>query len=280
MRFEKVLESRHGVITVDGKRRVYGNGVYDGEIKTDLAQDWHVRPYFLSAVHPNPREVLIVGMSAGVWTQIIASHPTVERVSVVEISEAYLDLIRSAPEVASILQNPKVEVSIDDGRRWMKRNHDRRFDAIVMNTTFHWREFASSLLSREFLELAKSRLKPGGIVMWNCTGSARAIRTGMDVFPHTMMCLNNCIGSVSPLQLSKDRWRDVLLAYQIDQRPAIDLTRPDSQSSLESILRLLDNEEDPANGSWWYVVHRELMQKLWGSAAPITDDNLGHEYEL
>ena len=95
-----------------------------------------------------------------------------------------------------------------------------------MNTTHHWREFASSLLSQEFLTLAKIHLAPGGIVIWNCTSSPRAARTGLEVFPHTMMCLNNCIGSLDPLVVDKARWRQVLTAYRIDGEPLFDLDRP------------------------------------------------------
>ncbi len=52
-----------------------------------------------------------------------------------------------------------------------------------MDTTYFWREFSSALLSKEFLEVIKQHLNPGGFTMWNCTGSPRAIRTGLEVFP-------------------------------------------------------------------------------------------------
>ena len=286
VRFVRVDESRHGVITVDHEKKVYGNGVYDGNIKTKLTYgDLRVRPYFLSAVHPAPKEVLMIGMSSGVWAQIIANNPSVERLDVVEISEGYMDIIRSYPEVASILHNPKITITIDDGRRWLKRNRERRFDAIVMNTTFHWREFTANLLSREFLELAKARLKADGLMMWNTTSSPRAIKTGLDVFPHTLMCMNNCIGSMEPIKINKERWRQVLSSYAIDNDPVFDMESEKGRGELEKIVSIADNPmvtsaADPENpDDWWYLVHREQMEKDWGDALPITDDNLGHEYE-
>src|SRR5206468_448687 len=138
-------------------------------------------------------------------------------------SRAYLQIVRAYPQVSSILKNPKVQIIFDDGRRWLRRNPERRFDAIMMNTTFHWREFAAALLLKEFLEIAKENLQRGGIIMWNCTGSLRAVRTGMEVFPFTMMVGNNCVGSLVPLQPDKERWRSVLAAYRIDGQPLFDL---------------------------------------------------------
>ena len=283
-RFALTVESRHGVINVDDRSLVYGNGAYDGEIKTSLTPgDWHVRPFFISAVHPNPRRILVVGLSAGAWTQILAHHPQVEKLDAVEISRAYLDVIRRHPKVASLLDNPKVAIHIDDGRRWLKRHPDARYDAIVMNSTHHWREFASSLLSVEFLSLARGHLASGGVLMWNCTSSPRAAKTGMDVFPHTMMCLNNCVGSMQPLVVDKDRWRTVLSAYQIDGKPVFDTASAQGRADLEGVIALCDNERDPppddGTGLRWWIVNRTRMEKLWGAALPITDDNLGHEYQ-
>lgn len=281
--FAMTQESRHGVINIDSDLKVYGNGAYDGQISTALTKgDYHVRPYFISAVHPEPlKNVLVIGMSAGAWTQIIASHPDQPQVEVVEISHSYIDIIKWYPQVSSILTNPRVNIHIDDGRRWLKRNPDRKFDCILMNTTHHWREFASGLLSEEFLTLAKKHLEPNGVVMWNCTDSGRAAKTGMVVFPHTMMCLNNCIASNVPLVLNQARWKEVLGKYQIDGKPVFDLTTEAGKTELDAVVKLTENDRDPqpsTDPDRWWIVGQERMHRLWGSEKPITDDNLGHEY--
>lgn len=279
-RFAFVQESRHGVVCVDRERKVYGNGAYDGYIGTELPPgDYHVRPYFISAVHSAAlKGVLVIGMSAGAWTQIIASHPDQPQVDVVEISHGYMDVIRHYPQVSGILTNPRVTIHIDDGRRWLKRHPDRRYDAILMNTTHHWREFASALLSQEFLEIAKSHLQPDGVVIWNCTDSKRAAKTGLAVFPHSMMCLNNCIGSLQPLVPNRDHWRKVLSDYKINGQPLYDLSSEDGRTQLDGVLKLLDNEGDPESHGKWWITGRQRMEQLYGDADPITDDNLGHEY--
>jgi spermidine synthase len=273
---EQIVESRHGVITVTPTNHfVYGNGVYDGVIETRLKPgSMLIRPYFISALHPHPKNVLVIGMSIGSWTQVLANHPQVEKVTVVEIDPGYLKLAARYPEVAGLLKNPKVEIHIDDGRRWLRRNSGEHFDVIVMNTSFYWREFTSALISKEFLEVIKGHLNEGGLAMWNCTGSARAIRTGLEVFPHTMMVANNCVGSVSPLVPNKERWADVLKQYQLEGRPVFDLTQPQGRQDLEQCLTFMES----GFGDGCRLANRDQMIQACGSAKIVTDDNLGDEF--
>lgn len=273
MQFAQIIESRHGVITVDTSGAVYGNGAYDGMIGTKLEpKSWLVRPNFLSAVRDRIENVLVIGVASGSWTQILVNHPQVKKVTAIELSHGYLDLIRSRPEVASLLTNPKLELVIDDGRRWLRQHPDARFDAIVMNTTHHWREFASALLSREFLTEVKAHLSPDGIAFWNCTESPRAARTGMEVFPHTMMVMNHCLASNAPLEPDRERWQKVLAAYHIDGQPVI------AADQIEGVLDFLKGEALPTPGNMWQWCRRPAMEAAWGDAQIITDDNLGHEY--
>lgn len=273
MHFAQTIESRHGVITVDTSNAVYGNGAYDGMIGTKLEpKSWLVRPYFLSAVRDRIENVLVIGVASGSWTQILVNHPQVKKVTAIELSHGYLDLIRARPEVSSLLTNPKLELVIDDGRRWLRQHPDARFDAIVMNTTHHWREFASALLSREFLTEVKAHLTPEGIAFWNCTESPRAARTGMEVFPHTLMVMNHCLASNAPLEPNRERWQKTLGAYRIDGQPVI---APDQ---IEGMLDFLKGEDLPVPGNMSHWCRRPAMQSAWGDARIITDDNLGHEY--
>jgi predicted membrane-bound spermidine synthase len=280
MTFPTVIESKHGVITVDTKGTIYGNGTYDGSLDTSLHEgSWLVRPYFVSAaLHPNPRRVLVIGVSGGAWTQILAYHPDVEEVIGVEISDAYLRLIRDSPSVSSLLTNPKVHLVIDDGRRWLRHHPDERFDLIVMNTTHHWREFASTLLSQDFLTLANAHLREGGNVAWYCTESARAAKTGMTVFPHTLMAMNFCVGSESPITPDKEHWRRALEKWSIDGKPVFDLTREEGRGELERVLAYAGNEGEWDADHRWRWMNRARMERRFSDAELITDDTLGHEF--
>ena len=114
-RFTDLVETRSGVVSVDSDRQIYGGGAHDGVLSTNLLkQDSCIRPLSLSYLHPAPREVLLIGMAGGAWSQIVANHPAVQRAVVVEINGGYLEVIRRYPDVAPVLRNPKVQVVVDD----------------------------------------------------------------------------------------------------------------------------------------------------------------------
>src|SRR4051812_15370310 len=191
-RFAHLAENKSGVISVTQDGEIQGGGVYDGDFSTDLVNDRNmiVRAYALSLLHGAPRDVLMIGLSSGSWTQVIANNPQVEHLTVVEINPAYLNVMRNYPGEASVLTNPKMTTVIDDGRRWLARNPDRKFDFIVQNTSFNWRAHATDLLSTEYLEMIHGHLKPGGISFYNTTGSPAAQRTGALEFPGALRFIN------------------------------------------------------------------------------------------
>lgn len=275
--FDMVVESRFGVITVDQYGRIFGGGMYDGTLSVDLSPgSWLVRPYFLSAVHESPKKVLEIGLSGGAWTKILANNPHVEEVTVVEINGAYRE--RVIPEVEatrSILDNPKVTLVTDDGRRWLRRNPDRKFDAIVLNSTYHWREHATNLLSKEFMELVRDHLEPGGIFHFNATGSPRVAKTAAEVFPDTLLLLNNVVAGLGPLKPDKDRWRETLKAYRYEDGP---LFGEDEQDQIEEIVSMLDHIGDrEVDLSRRILTHQQILEDGEGQRI-VTDDNLGHEF--
>jgi spermidine synthase len=121
-------------------------------------------------------------MSGGSWTRVLADFPGVERIDVLEINPGYVDVIRRYPQVRAILHDPRVVLHFDDGRRWLKRHAGEQYDFLVMNTTFHFRAYATLLLSDEFLRMARSHLRPGGVIAFNSTDAPDVYKTAAGVF--------------------------------------------------------------------------------------------------
>ena len=283
--FSDLVENRSGVISVDTSSAqygyvtstVYGGGVYDGCFNTDILHDSNglYRAYAFAGMHPAPRHVLMIGLASGSWAQVIVNDPAVEDFTIVEINDGYLPLISKYADVKSILQNPKVHIVIDDGRRWLVGHPDRKFDFIVMNSSFHWRANATNLLSTDFLELARAHMNHGGILYYNTTWSDRVLATGATEFPYALRVSNFLAVSDSPFTLDKDRWRNVLNRYRIDGVPVFDHDNPLEQARLEQLLHLADEVDIPKGE---LESHASMMRRFKGVRL-ITDDNMGTEWE-
>jgi spermidine synthase len=276
--FADVVENRSGIITVTADGTVFGNGMYDGRFNTDLKHDSNgiVRPYALSLFHPAPRQVLMIGLSSGSWAQVIASDPEVASLTVVEINPGYLSLIAKEPEVASLLSNPKVAIVTDDGRRWLRANPDRRFDAIVSNTTWYFRANVTNLFSAEFLDLVKGHLNPGGVFFYNTTESARVQRTGCLAFAAGARFLNHLVVSDAPIRWDFARWRRTLEAYQIDGRPVFDASRGEDRAELDA-LQSWQGSLDAGDEKGPIEACSHILARTAGKDV-VTDDNMGSEW--
>ena len=207
-------------------------------------------------MHPKPTKVLIIGLSSGSWAQVVANNPAVEDITIVEINPGYLPLIEKHKEVESLLRNPKVHTVIDDGRRWLVSHPDRRFDFILMNTSYAWRANSSNLLSVEFLKLIRAHLNPGGIEYYNTTWSDEAMATGSSVFPYSLRIANFLAVSDSPFTLDKEHWRKALVNYRLDGHPVLDLSIPVDQRRMEQVLNIADQPDIPfslARITSWHV---------------------------
>lgn len=269
-----IVETRSGVIHTlrqsDGGDYVYGGNVYDGRINTSLRVNSNgiERAYILAALHANPRRILVIGMSSGAWTWVLSRLPGVHEVDVVEINPGYLELIRAHPEVDAILADPRVRIHIDDGRRWLSRNPDRRYDLIVMNTTFHWRAYSTNLLSVEFLSLIRRHLDAGGILTFNTTGSPDALWTASRIFPFVRL-YHNC-AYASERDFTRIDKESAQRVYKVADRGQA-LLNPDNAQDAAAVSAMLRIP---------FFSPNRVARMAGRPLQVITDDNMLTEYRF
>jgi spermidine synthase len=261
------VANRHGIIhtvaATDGDL-VYGGNVYDGmtSIDVDTNPNHLERLYMAALVMPSPKRVLFVGLSTGAWVRAMQGFPSVERIDVVEINPAYVDLIRSYGQLVPLLQDPRIHIHIDDGRRWLRRNPLTRFDLVVQNTTFFWRANAGNLLSREYFSEVKKHLGTGGVVISNTTGSFDVLASTQAVFGYAYRYSNFVYASDQPLTATLSGLWNV---RRPDGHP---FSRDDKREG--SVAGLLVNARlEPT---------QEFIARRHANAQIITDDNLLSEY--
>jgi spermidine synthase len=281
-RFKDVVETKSGVIAVTKEGFVYGGGAYDGKVNTSVRWDSNgiFRAYGVGAMHPNPKNVLMIGLATGAWAQVVAHIPAVDHLEIVEINPGYLELIAKYDEVKSLLTNPKVHIEIDDGRRWLNRHPDQRFDFIVMNTTWNWRAHSTNLLSVEFLELARAHMNQGGVLYYNSTSSDDVKKTAATVFPHALRVWNFVAVSDSPFEWNKERWLTELQTMKIDGTPVLHLDMNDEddqrfwadQEAYPNSVNLPPNDEGLEGRA------SILARADAAGGKVITDDNMAPEW--
>jgi spermidine synthase len=273
LRFAHVIETRSGVVAAADDGTVFGNGLWDGVVNTDLRRNevnGVSRAYMIGALHPAPKRVLVVGLGAGAWAAVVAAHPGVERVTVVEVDAGHVQLLHFYPAVSPLTSNPNVKIEIDDIRRWLARHPGEKFDVILANPTFNWRANATSLLSTEYLQLMRQHLNPGGVYFYNTTGEDRVSLTGAKAFPYAWRIGVMLAVSDHPFAPDFQKFRADLAAFRFAGEPALRLDDPADAAVLETVAAAAAHD----------VESRDSLLTRLAAARPITDDNMGTEWPL
>ena len=179
--------------------------------------------HFTTLVPKSPKKVLVIGCGAGATAGAVSIDESVERLIIAEIEPL-------VPRVVSehfgehnfhVVRNPKTQVVIDDARHFLLTT-DERFDAITSDPLDPWVKGAATLYTKEFFELAKSKLNPGGTVtlfvqLYESTPEAvkSEIGTFFEVFPNGVIWGNThqgrgydtvLMGTVEPPHFNIDEW--------------------------------------------------------------------------
>jgi spermidine synthase len=159
--------------------------------------------HITTLVPKNPNKVLVIGCGAGVTAGAVSIDPMVKDQTIAEIEPLVPRVVSThfAEHNFDVVRNPKVTVHIDDARHFLFTTN-QKFDAITSDPLDPWVKGAAMLYTREFFELAKSRLNPGGIVTLfvqlyesNTEAVKSEIATFFEAFPKGMIFANTYNGA-------------------------------------------------------------------------------------
>jgi spermidine synthase len=122
--------------------------------------DGHLYLPFAARAVP-PERIAILGNAAGTVARAFGHFFPRTRVDAVEIDAELTELGRRFFD----LRNPRMETFAEDARPWLARS-DGGYDAIMVDA-YRQPYIPFYLATREFFELARERLAPGGIVIVN-----------------------------------------------------------------------------------------------------------------
>ena len=115
--------------------------------------------------HPNPRNVLAIGLGGAFTLRAVVHHPEPERITVAEIDPLVVDAarLRFAPYNESALEDPRVRVVTNDGRNYIDGTSEK-FDVITSEPPNIWVAGVSGLFTQEFYRSAAAHLTDNGVL--------------------------------------------------------------------------------------------------------------------
>jgi spermidine synthase len=139
--------------------------------------------------------VMVMCFGVGGTASAALAHPEIQRVDVVDLSR---DILEHADYFASpngqVLSDPRVRVHVNDARLHLRMSSEPTYDLITGEPPPLPHAGVVNLYTREFFELAKSRLRPGGIVTYWLPAfqigehvTRSVVRAFLDVFPDAFL---------------------------------------------------------------------------------------------
>lgn len=218
-----------------------------------------------------PKSALVVGYGTGITAGALSQYRGLDKRAVAELLPAVL---RAAPHFQGTFQaatDPGLDKRLRDGRRELQASAER-WDLITLEPPPPSAAGVVNLYSRDFYQLAASRLAPQGIVaQWlplptqNAEDTRALVASFIEVFPHAQLWTSELhemllLGSMQPLTLDAAR-----IEARYDQ--------PDTAAALKAV----GVPSAAALLSTW-VTDRAGLARYAGDAQAVTDDRPGIEY--
>ena len=153
-------------------------------------------------IHQGPKSILVVGFGAGVTAGTFVVHPEVENITICEI-EPLIPQASSryfATENHNVFHDRRTHMVYDDARHFVLTTN-QKFDIITSDPIHPWVKGTATLYSKEYFELVKKHLNPGGVItQWvplyesDFETVKSELATFFDVFPNGTIWGNDISG--------------------------------------------------------------------------------------
>jgi spermidine synthase len=157
-------DSRYGrliITALDGQRAFFQDGRLAFETQSTFPEEVAHLPLL---AHPDPRRVLLVGGGVDGTLREILKHP-VESVQYVELDPLFITAAREhlPPSDAAVLDDPRVQLVLGDGRRVVKES-EGTFDLAILSLPEPATGQLNRFYTREFFSELKDRMAPGALL--------------------------------------------------------------------------------------------------------------------
>jgi spermidine synthase len=226
--------------------------------------------HFTTLAPKEPSQVLVIGCGAGVTAGAVSIDEHVKSLIIAEIEPL-------VPRVVSehfgehnfhVVKNPKTHVTIDDARHYLLTTHEK-FDGITSDPLDPWVKGAATLYTKEFFELAKSKLNPGGTItlfvqLYESSPEAvkSEVATFFEVFPNGIIWGNThqgrgydtvLMGTVETPHFNVDEWQ-----AKLDRPDYAAVKKSLGEIGINSALELFANYAGRASDMKGYTADAQI----------------------
>jgi spermidine synthase len=205
----KILETGEGInssIAIsewdDGAVQFHVSGKVEASTESYDMRLQRMLGHMPALMHPNPKSVLIVGFGAGVTAGSFVVHPEVERIVICEMEPIIPPTATKyfGRQNYNVVHDKRTQVIYDDARHFVLTTPEK-FDIITSDPIHPWVKGSATLYSKEYFELVKQHLNPGGVItQWvplyesDPETVKSEIKTFFDVFPNGTVWGNDISG--------------------------------------------------------------------------------------
>jgi spermidine synthase len=188
--FTTVLEYQNELGRID--RFLVISGKPDAGTREDMSTQV-LSAHFPMMFHPNPKAVMVLGYASGITAGETLCYP-IERLDILEISNQAVEAGKFFDQWnGNVLSDPRTELIVQDGRAHLQLTN-RKYDVIISEPSNPWMAGLASLFTKDFFELARSRLNRGGIFaqfthsyQMDWPTFSMVVRTFAGVFPNSIL---------------------------------------------------------------------------------------------
>ena len=181
------------------------------------------------SLHPDPKTIALVGLGSGVTTATLVATDSVQEVQCSELEPAIVEVQEYfAPYTQHVLDNPKLHMSVTDGRTFILGS-PKKYDLIISQPSNPWIAGIGNLYTEDFYRACVEQLEEGGLMcQWFQLYSVSeydlnlVLATFYKVFPEGMVFQTGpgdvlLVGAQQPVSLELSRmeelWKEKELSY-------------------------------------------------------------------
>ncbi len=215
----------------DGARNFHVAGKVEA---SSLPQDMRLQRmlgHISALLTHDPQSVLVVGFGAGVTAGSFLTHPGIKHIVICEIEPLIPKIVSTyfTQQNYNVANDPRVEIVYDDARHYILTTKEK-FDVITSDPIHPWVKGAATLYTKEYFDLVKQHLNPGGVVtQWVPLYESypdvvkSELATFFDVFPDGTVWSNDIQGKGYDVLLAGHATPEPINIDSLQQR----LSRPD-----------------------------------------------------